>query len=120
MTASSLTAYAYGLSTYGRGPQAKTLAFQSLTTSQIIHALSCRSDTQSIFTKHEMQPNRYLSLAVFGSLGMQVLTQLVPGVRNLLGLGPIAAKDIAVIATTSVIPLLVSEFSKMVPEVEKA
>ena len=61
-----------------------------------------------------MQPNRYLSAAVFGSLFMQVLVQFVPGLRTLLGLTPLTALDGLVIASTSVMPLLVSEAAKKV------
>ncbi|MGC8654816.1 MAG: cation-translocating P-type ATPase, partial [Candidatus Kryptoniota bacterium] len=49
LSISSLSAYGYGVSKYGLGPTAGVFAFQSLTISQILHALSCRSKETSIF-----------------------------------------------------------------------
>ena len=60
MTTASLAAYGYGVMKYGMGPAAGTMAFHSLTTSQILHAISCRSETRS-FLDAEMPPNKYLS-----------------------------------------------------------
>lgn len=112
ITFSSLAAYGYGLLTCGRGATAGTVAFQSLTTSQILHALSCRSDKPTIFGPNALQPNKYLTLAVFGSLGIQFITQLVPPLRRLLGLAPLGVVDAAVVGAASVVPLLITEMSK--------
>ena len=46
-------------------------------------------------TREKPPPNKYLTGAVLGSLGLQVATQLVPGLRNLLGLAPLAASDVS-------------------------
>jgi Ca2+-transporting ATPase len=116
MTVSSLAAYVYALLKYGRGPKAGTAAFQSLTTAQILHALTCRSDKHTIFEKDALPPNKYLNLAVFGSLGLQLVTQVVPPVRRLLGLTPLGPADLAVVAATSLVPLLVTEMSKNTSE----
>src|SRR5208337_2379634 len=45
LSAGALGAYAYGLARYGTGPQAATLAFTSLASGQLLHAVSCRSET---------------------------------------------------------------------------
>jgi Ca2+-transporting ATPase len=94
------------------GPQAGTIAFQSLTIGQILHAFSCRSENRSLFTSQKMPPNNYLNLAVFGSLGLQALAQLVPGLRSLLGIAQITALDAAVIGGAAVAPLLINELTK--------
>jgi len=112
MTTTSLAAYGYGLMKYGRGAAASTMAFQSLTTSQILHALSCRSEDKSIFDSAYSAPNKYLTAAVIGSLGLQLATQLVPGLRSLLGLTPVGLADALVIGATSVFPLFVTEATK--------
>ena len=112
ITATSMASYVYGLLKYGQGPVANTIAFQSLTSAQILHALTCRSDKHTIFEKDALPPNKYLSLAVFGSLGLQLVTQVVPPLRRLLGLTPLGLADVAVAATTSVLPLLITEMSK--------
>jgi Ca2+-transporting ATPase len=112
ITGASMASYLYGLAKYGPGESAQALAFQSLTFSQIIHAISCRSERPVLFPKQPMDSNRYLDIAIFGALGLQLLTQLVPGVRRLLGLGGITNKDWAWIGVTSALPLLISEFTK--------
>jgi len=111
MTVGALAAYAYGIRKYGTGPIAGTIAFQSLTLSQILHAYSCRSESHTIFDG-TLQPNKYLTAAIVGSLGLQVIAQVVPGVRNLLGSSRIGMADGIFIAVPALISLLVSELSK--------
>ncbi len=112
LSISSLSAYGYGVAKYGLGPTAGVFAFQSLTISQILHALSCRSKDISIFTDDGRPPNKYLNVAVFGSLALQVLTQMVPSLRGLLGLTPITVGDMLVIGAASTLPLLINETRK--------
>lgn len=112
MTTASLAAYGYGVMKYGAGAAAGTLAFQSLTTSQILHAISCRSEERSIFDAEKSAPNKYLNIAIIGSLGLQLASQFVPGLRSLLGITPITVSDGLVIGATSVIPLLINEATK--------
>jgi Ca2+-transporting ATPase len=112
LTSASLAAYGYGVMKYGIGPAASTMAFQSLTTSQILHAISCRSENRTIFDSEKAAPNKYLTLAVAGSLGLQLVTQLIPGLRTLLGIAPVGVSDHLVIGATSVLPLLITEATK--------
>ena len=118
MTAGALGAFGYGIMRYGLGARASTLAFHGLTTGQLLHALSCRSDQHSVFTPGSLPPNRYLTLALGGSLGLQVLTAVVPWFRTILGLTPISLLDSLVVAGGAVLPLLVNEITKK-PSVEK-
>lgn len=112
MTVASFAAYGYGAMKYGAGPAAGTLAFQSLTTAQILHALSCRSEKRSMFDTEKSAPNKYLNMAIIGSLGLQLAAQIVPGMRSLLGITPITVSDGLVIGATSVFPLLINEATK--------
>jgi Ca2+-transporting ATPase len=112
MSVASLASYGYGIARYGVGPQAGTMAFQSLVISQILHALSCRSDKRSIFEADQAPPNRYLNLAVAGSLGLQVLAQIIPGLRALLGTTPLGALDWVVACGSAAIPLFINEATK--------
>ncbi len=112
ITCAALASYGYGFLKYGAGATASTFAFQTLTTSQILHALTCRSETRTIFDENKPPPNKYLTLAVVLSLGFQLLSQLVPGLRNLLGVTPITLVDGALIGATSVLPMLITEAAK--------
>jgi P-type Ca2+ transporter type 2C len=124
LTAGALGAYGYGMVRYGLGPQASTLAFHSLTAGQLLHAVSCRSEAHSIFSHEKLPPNRYLSLAVGGSLVIQLCAMLIPGVRNILGLAPVGVIDGMVIGSAALLPLLVNESTKTLalpgPETESA
>ncbi len=112
LSLASLGAYGIGLARYGMGPKASTLAFQSLTLGQLLHSISCRSETVSIYDKEKLQPNKYLTMALAGSFGLQLLTFMVPGLRSLLGIAPVNLFDAAVIGIGSVLPLLVNEATK--------
>lgn len=112
MSSTALGAYGYGLMRYGRGPQAGTIAFMSLTTSQLLHAISCRSEKLSMFDKERLPANRYLDAALGGSFALQALTIAVPGLRGLLGTTTINLMDALVIGGSAVLPLLVNEATK--------
>ena len=43
---------------------------------------------------------------------MQILTMLIPGLRAILGTTPMGLADLAVVAGTSVLPLLINEGTK--------
>lgn len=112
MSAATFGAYGYGLWRYGMGAGASTLAFQSLTIGQLLHTLSCRSESHHIFDPQGPPPNRYLNTALAASLGAQTLTLLVPGIRGLLGLAPTTLLDAGVIAVSALSPLAINEMSK--------
>jgi Ca2+-transporting ATPase len=112
ITAGALGSYGYGLWRYGPGPQSGTMAFSTLTIAQILHALSCRSETHSIYDKTSLPPNRYLNLAIGGSLLAQVLASVIPGIRKFLGLTPIGLLDALVIGAGATIPLLINDATK--------
>ncbi len=108
----TLGAYGAGLVRYGVGQQASTMAFQSLTIAQLLHAISCRSEKVSIYDREKLPPNRWLTLALGGSLGLQLLTFVVPGLRTLLGVAPLGLLDGAIIGISAILPLLVNEATK--------
>ncbi len=112
MATAALGAYGYGIARYGIGATAGTVAFQTLTTSQVLHALGCRSEKHRIFGTTQSPPNKFLNVAILGSLALQLATQLLPGLRNLLGLTPLTALDGLVVGVASVVPLLVTEATK--------
>jgi Ca2+-transporting ATPase len=112
LSASALGVYGYGLLRYGAGAQANTLAFTGLTSAQLLHALSCRSRTHSLFDTEALPANGYLTAAVGGSLALQALALLVPGLRTLLGLTRITWLEGAVVGLSALAPLMVNEASK--------
>lgn len=112
LSAGALGAYGYGLMRYGMGPQASTMAFTSLTTGQLLHAITSRSETHSVFSSTSLPSNPYLSAALIGSFGLQALALTVPGLQSLLGVTPISLIDGAVVGASAVLPFLLNEATK--------
>lgn len=114
ISAGTLAAYGYGVLRYGQGPQASAMAFTNFVTAGLLHAISHRSETHSIFDADPLEPNNYLTVALVGSLGVQSLTLFVPGLRSFLGMGPLNPFDLAVSIGTAVAPLLINEATKKI------
>ena len=114
ISAGTLAAYGYGVLRYGQGPQASTMAFTNFVTAGLLHAISHRSETHSIFDADRLEPNKYLTAALVGSLGVQSLTLVVPGLRTFLGMSPLNPIDLAVSIGTAVAPLLINEATKKI------
>nr|MBS0019495.1 cation-transporting P-type ATPase [Gammaproteobacteria bacterium] len=112
ITGGTLASFGYALLRYGSGPRASTQAFMTLTLGQLLHALSCRSETHSLLAKDALPANHYLDIGLSGSVLAQLLTVLVPGLRQLLGTTPLALSDGLVAAAGAVGPLLINEAIK--------
>lgn len=119
ITGGALSAYGFGIWRYGMGARSASLAFQSLTIGQLLHAISCRSETDSIYSEHRIPPNGYLRWAIGGSMVLQLLTMAFPPLRRLLGVTRLTWADMAVIGCGSVFPLLLNEATKKQPTQEK-
>jgi Ca2+-transporting ATPase len=116
LSAGALGAYGYGLLRYGIGPQAGTLAFTSLTTGQLLHAVTSRSETHSVLDQGRgatsLPANPYLKTALLGSFAVQALTLVMPGFRSLLGLTPISWFDGCMIGGSALLPFVINEKTK--------
>jgi Ca2+-transporting ATPase len=107
MTAAAMASFLYGLGRYGPTPRARTLAFMTLTSAQLVYALSARSEAPlSIFGSGRLRANPWLSRTVVLSLAAQAATVLFPPLRALLRTTPIGLADAAVIAACAVAPTL--------------
>jgi Ca2+-transporting ATPase len=105
ISGASLGAYGFGLARYGPGGKAATLAFQSLTVGQLLHAYNCRREFGAGKEGPQLAPNPYLNAAIWGSLAMQGLTLFFPPLRRLLGLAPLTALDLGVAAGAALLPM---------------
>lgn len=110
MTVASLASFGYGLARYGPGPQARTLAFMTLTSSQLLYALAMRSPRP--LRRGGLQPNPMLGRAVGWTLAAQAGTVLLPFARRILRTAPVGPIDVVVVAATAVLPLLTRELLK--------
>ncbi len=109
----ALSAYLYGIGRYGRGARAGSLAFQALVFGQLLHAYSCRTEKRSIFDAKRPPRNPYLDLAIGGSLALQVLTLVLPGLRGVLGAAAPTLIDVAVIGACALGPFIANETRKL-------
>ncbi len=115
VSAGSLGVYGYSLARYGIGPNASTNTFMTLVTSQMFHAISCRSERTSVLDRAR-PGNPVLFSAVAASLALQVLAGVLPPLRTLLRLTPIRTADWAAIAAGSTVPFIVNEALKLLPK----
>lgn len=113
LSLSTLVAYSYGILRYGVSPRASTIAFMSLTSGQLLHALTCRSPHHHLIDFKQPLPNNpYLVSALGGSFALQLLAVSVPFLRQLLQIEPIDPIDAVVIVTSALLPLLINEATK--------
>ncbi len=116
ITGGALASLVYGLLRHASPAAAGGLAFQSLAVGQLLHSLTCRSETAGIFTRKKLKPNRPLNWAIGFSLAAQALTLAFPPLRSLLGLSRISLMDGLVISAGAILPLLINETVKAVKE----
>jgi Ca2+-transporting ATPase len=105
-------AYFAGMRRYGIGPGAATLAFNTLTMSELAHAYSSRSHYRNVFGGIKLPPNKALVAAIGGMSVLQVIVSVVPGARRLLGTTPMGVFDLLVIAAGVLGPLVLNEATK--------
>jgi len=112
ISAGSLAAYGFGIRRYGTGAQAGTMAFMSITAAQLFHLLSARSESASIFSRDYPGINRLVHGALFGGLGLQLATAVVPPLRRLLRNAPLRPTDWLVSLLGAGLPFVVNELAK--------
>jgi Ca2+-transporting ATPase len=107
MTGAALASFGYGLARHGALPQARTLAFLTLTSSQLLYAFTMRSSRP--LRMGGLRPNPQLTRAVGFTLAAQAAVMLLPGPRRLLRVAPVGPLDLAVVGATALLPFLVRE-----------
>ncbi|WP_414566720.1 MULTISPECIES: cation-translocating P-type ATPase [unclassified Anabaena] len=112
LSTSTLAAYGYAILRYGIGARASTVACMTLTTGQLLHTISCRSEKHSIFSQEKIPNNPYLNAAITGSFAIQLLAIAIPTLRQILKITPMSIVDSAVISGGALLPLLINESTK--------
>jgi Ca2+-transporting ATPase len=115
ITAATMAAYLYGIARHGPGPRARTLAFMTMTSGQLLYALSARSETPlSLLGNGRLRANPWLARTVLISLALQAGTVLFPPLRALLRTTPIGLADAGVVLATAAAPTLAREVMKRI------
>ena len=103
LSAMALTSHFVGLARHGPGPQTRGMTFVTLAVGQLLFTLGCqRTDPRRLDLLFE---NRPLDLAVLSSIGFTALPFFVPPLGRLLGVAPLAGRDLSIALTAAVIPL---------------
>lgn len=100
MTATTFAPYLYAISRYGVGMQAQSMAFMTLTLSQLLHTFSAQSKNR-IFDTKKSTKNKYIVPAVGIGLGLQFLAFVFPGFRRILGVSALGPIDLMICATAA-------------------
>ncbi len=111
LAAGSLAAYGIGLLRHGPGPHARTMAFWSLATAQLLHVPLARAGHRSAL-RYGRPFSRSLLLGLGGSALLQLAVLLVPGLRAVLGGVQLAALDWAVSLLAAVTPIALVELQR--------
>ena len=106
LAATTLGVHALALARYGAGPRATTLAFSTLTSAQLLHALTYRSRADRAAPS---AGRSVLPAVVGGTLGLQLAAMALPPLRRLLGLTPLAPIDWALVAGATALPFVLKE-----------
>lgn len=113
VTSGAAVAYGVSIGRHGPGRRASSIAFTALTTSQLLHALSARSEKHSIFGHDHLARNPLMARTIAGSFALQLAALFVPGVRALLGATRLSPGDIFLSATCGLLPYLAEELWKL-------
>jgi Ca2+-transporting ATPase len=119
MTAASLASYGLGVARYGPGPQAGTMAFLSLTSAQLLHTISSRSERHSIFDKERLPDNKYIPLAIGAGFGVEILSEFVPPFRRVLGTARLGISDLLLCLGVALASFATNETLKLVEQVQR-
>jgi Ca2+-transporting ATPase len=92
---------------------ANTVAFMTLTSAQLLHTISARSETHSIFGPGRLAPNKYIGITVGGALGLQVIAGLFPPLRRVLGTTAVAPADWLTASLFALAPMIINELIKL-------
>jgi Ca2+-transporting ATPase len=117
LAAVTLVAFAVGLHWYGTIGEGlrrtTTMAFMTLSLSQVFHTFNARSQRRSAFTVR-LFSNRWLWLAIMTCLVLQSAAVYVPFLRQVLFTVRPELSEWGVIATCSLLPVAIIELVKAV------
>jgi Ca2+-transporting ATPase len=82
---------------------------QSLAAGKLCHALVCRSETKGSLTRERLLSNPYLTIALGGSLSLQTLARLVPGLGRFLRVPSLGLLDVLVVGLSALCTTLVND-----------
>ena len=107
----TLAAYFMGVLRFGDPAAANTMAFATLTLSQLFHAFNVRSETASLFALGPLS-NRAMNKAFLIGLAMQLAVLLLPPLQGVFSTVPMTSLQWMTVAALAVTPVAVCEITK--------
>jgi Ca2+-transporting ATPase len=108
IAAGALASTAWGALRNGVGPISRTMGFGSLVLGQLLHAFNRRAQTP---VGGDRNPIFAGTLAL--SFGVQAVAIVLPALRGLLGVVPLAADELAAMAAGGALPYLVNRMLRL-------
>lgn len=90
---------------------AQTMAFITLSVSQLFHALNLRHNQKSLFQVGFLS-NKFLLVSILFGIGIQVGLVNIPLFNNIFGIHVLTLKDGLLILTLSLLPVIFNELWK--------
>lgn len=90
---------------------ARTMAFATMSLSQLFHAFNLRSTTRSLF-RLGLASNRYMVLAWAVSTGLQIMVLTIPGLRFVFNVVPLTLSEWGYVGLLSISPIVFGEMLK--------
>jgi magnesium-transporting ATPase (P-type) len=110
MAAATLGAFGVTLRRSGDAVRASTVAFSTISVSQLLYALACRSGERPGW--RGLTENPVLVAGIGGMLALQGATVVLPPLRALLATSALGVADLAMVGAGAVAPLAVREALK--------
>lgn len=107
----TLAAYFYGLNESEE--IARSMAFFTLSFSQLIHSFNVRYERKSVIA-NGMFSNKYLNWAALISALIQCVVLVSPVIRGIFKVVILSGRDIGVVALCSIAPLIIVEIAKLI------
>ena len=117
VTIGLLSVIAYFIGLRIDSPYASTMAFFTLSTSQLIHSYNCSTE-RSVFNKKTLQ-NKFLNYSFIIGIVLQVVVLYISGLNTLFKLKPLPLNLLSISVLLSLLILIISEFRKKIENNKK-
>ncbi|NLA58400.1 MAG: calcium-translocating P-type ATPase, SERCA-type [Firmicutes bacterium] len=107
-----VTAYHLGVREGVPVATARTMSFATLAFAQLFQALNARS-SESLF-KVGLFSNKYMVMAIAGSISLQLLVMLVPFLQGVFEVNPLDLAHWEIVIGLALVPVIVGEIQKLV------
>lgn len=114
LTFATLGSYFYARQKHGMSGAAKTQAFLTLISSSLLYTVTARSKRSTWLEHYTLPENVYIPWAVGAGFAAEGLATVLPMLKKALGTERVTGGDLLIGAVSSIAPLFIIEFSKVI------